>query len=130
VLVAGGIYCGGASQIIELSSCELYDPKTGNWSTTGSMSIARDAPTATLLPNGQVLVAGGYDGGYSLSSCELYGPKTGSWSATGSMSAARVENTITLLPSSKVLVAGGGNDIPGYVTSALNSCELYTPSNK
>ena len=54
ILVVGGTNDSGS-----LSSTELYDPATGNWSATGSMNAARSQHTATLLPNGKVLVAGG-----------------------------------------------------------------------
>ena len=72
---------------------------------TGSMATARCLHTATLLPNGKVLVAGGVDG--VLSSAELYDPASGTWSATGSMGTARDYHTATLLPNGQVLVAGG-----------------------
>src|SRR5215831_11256327 len=83
----------------------MIDP---SWTPTGSLGTARSAHTATLLPNGKVLVAGGYNGSY-LSSAELYDPGTGTWTATGSMGTARRGHTATLLPNGKVLVAGGFN---------------------
>ena len=86
------------------------------------MATARLAPTTTILPCGQVLVAGGYGGAY-LASAELYDPATGLWTATDSMATKRYRHTATLLPNGQVLVAGGfGNS--GYLTSA----ELYDPA--
>ncbi len=94
---------------------------TGSWTATGSLHGARLSHTATLLPSGKVLVAGGY-GGPALSSAELYDPATGTWSATGSLIAGRYNHTATLLASGKVLVAGG------YDGPALSSAELYDPA--
>jgi hypothetical protein len=81
--------------------------------------------TATLLSNGQVLVAGG-DNNVSgqLASTELYDPSTGSWTTTGSMSVARTYHTATLLPNGQVLVAGGESSTSG---PSLASAELYDP---
>jgi hypothetical protein len=79
--------------------------------------------TATLLPNGKVLVAGG-ESGNILALAMLYDPATGTWTATGSMMKARSVHTATLLPNGKVLVAGGFN--PGY--EMLASAELYDPA--
>jgi hypothetical protein len=57
-----------------LASAELYDLGSGSWSATGSLARAREIPTATLLPNGKVLVAGGDQDSGSLNSAELYDP--------------------------------------------------------
>jgi len=89
------------------------------WDNTGSMANGRYYYTATLLPNGKVLVAGG--SGHS--SAELYDPAAGTWSLTGSMAAARGWHTATLLPNGLVLVTGGWN---GSVS--LSSAELYNPA--
>ena len=77
------------------------------FSDTGSLNIPRFLHTATLLPNGKVLVAGGDSGSGDLSSAELYDLASGTWSATGSLNTARSSHTATLLPNGKVLVAGG-----------------------
>src|SRR5438034_10855660 len=74
---------------------------------TGSLSTARDAHTATLLPNGKVLVAGGQNSGGYLISAELYDAASGMWTATSSLNTARDFHTATLLPNGKVLVAAG-----------------------
>ena len=71
----------------------------GEWEYTGSLKTARFHHTATLLPNGLVLVAGGGDESAAFKSAELYNPATGTFSDTGSMSTARDSHTATLLPN-------------------------------
>ena len=63
--------------------------QSGTWTATGSLATARDDHTATLLPNGKVLVAGGVDDSGALASAELYDPASGTWTATGSLATAR-----------------------------------------
>src|SRR6185503_13131239 len=89
----------------------------------GPMGTNRSAHTATLLPTGKVLVAGGYPGGFGqpFSSAELYDPITRLWTNTVPMTSRRIGHSATLLPSSKVLVAGGSADN----SSGLFSAEVY-----
>jgi Kelch motif len=106
VLVAGGD--AGGSTYMALSSAELYNPATGTWALTGSMSTAREEQAATLLANGEVLAAGGLGAGATpVSSAELYNPATGKWARTGAMSAARQGENATLLPDGDVLATAG-----------------------
>src|SRR2546427_5827926 len=103
-------------------SAQLIYP---SWTYTGNLNGARRFHTATLLPNGKILVAGGFDCSTGsclhLKSAELYDPATGAWGLTGSLNNARVEHTATLLPSGKVMVVGGDNN--------GNSAELYDPAS-
>ena len=116
VLVAGGI-----EGDIYLASAELYDPATGTWSDTDSLSTGREFHTATLLPNGKVLVAGGRGSDFvELASAELYDPATGTWSATGSLNTARYDHTATLLPNGMCSWRGEAR--------RTDSAELYDPA--
>ena len=94
----------------------------GSVDAIGGMSVSRAAHTATLLPDGKVLVAGGFAGDEnSLASAEIFDPKTNSFSSTGAMNAARASHSATLLPDGRVLIAGG------YNGNYLDSAEIYDP---
>ena len=92
------------------------------------MSMSRFAFTANLLPNGEVLVAGGSTDGYScIASAELYNPSTGHWKSTGSMTQPRCHHSATLLPNGEVLVAGGVDSLNNS-PDTMGTAELYNPS--
>lgn len=117
VLFAGLNGSGGGT-------AELYDPVSGTFSATGKLVTIRRGHTATLLPDGKVLLTGGTDANTNyLASAELYDPTTGTFNATGSLSDARADHTATLLPNGKVLVVGGN-----FVSTLLTSAELYDPA--
>jgi hypothetical protein len=98
---------------------------SGGFSSTGSLNVARFGHTATLLPDGEVLVVGGLNNttGY-LASAELYKPSTGKWTFTGSLNTARSDHNMVMLQNGQVLVAGGFDP----TGTTLATAELYDPS--
>ena len=106
---------------VYLSSAEIYNPSTGSWSLTGSMSTNRYYHSVTRLPNGKVLAAGGT----SLTSAELWDPATGTWSATGSLAIlGRWLHRAVLLGNGKVLLVGGHS----FTAVPEPRAELYDPA--
>src|SRR5215469_11225101 len=87
-----------------------------NFTVVGSMATARANHSATLLPNGKILIAGGTNGSQALASAELYDPTTKTFTPTGDMTTVRGSNAGTLLPNGKVLITGSG------------SADLYDPT--
>lgn len=129
VLVLGGRYSFGfgasASQ-----RAELYDPATNRWQLSTESQIGRNLHTATLLKDGNVLVAGG-DIGNSNTTAELYMAGSGQWSNTGNMSTVRFRHTATLLSDGRVLVAGGSrSQFPDYYSDlTIIATEIYDPAS-
>jgi N-acetylneuraminic acid mutarotase len=106
VLIAGGFRQEGTSEVA-IASAEIYDPETNAFTRTGHMNEARVGHTATLLPNGQVLIVGGWGVRSQTSIAELYDPQTGEFRYAASMVAPRAGMTATLLKNGRVLIAGG-----------------------
>lgn len=128
VLAIGGRYFNSSTGAeVSLSSVEIFDPSTETWSSTGSMSVAREGFFSALLPNGKVLVAGGMrraPGTTYLSSAEIYDPSTGTFTYTNSMPQTRGDPIGISLANGKVLVAGGYSDASGHMKSAI----LFDPT--
>lgn len=120
VLVEGGCNQGNCTTVT--ATGELYNTLTHQWTPTGSMHIARDYHTATMLASGDVLVTGGYGIQGASNSVEMYDPLTGAWSTMAGMTIGRALHSATVLPNGRVIVAGGNvGNLPS------NSTELYDP---
>jgi hypothetical protein len=132
LLADGKVLITGETNDLPAPAAELYDPVTGNFSLTGAPVVLRFGHTATLLPDGTVLVAGGFTFGSTSNSgvpvpvtdSEIYNPATGAFSKGPTMRTARSQHTATPMPDGSVLFLGGRETEVGL--NALNgSAEIY-----
>jgi hypothetical protein len=132
VLIVGGVIDNNDDGT---ATTELFNPSTAMFTLGPSMSVARYYHTATMLPNGDVLIAGGASSAQAnayLNTAEIYHASTGQFSAPINMTAVHAEPTATLLPNGQVLIAGGFVWIPsggGFISVATGVAELFDPSS-
>jgi hypothetical protein len=131
VLLAGGrIYNQSAEPT---ATAEIYNPASGTFAFTGTMTTPRFNHTATLLDNGKVLIAGGTSSSLTLAplaSAELYDPITGTFAPIAPMSTAHANHTATLLADGRVLIAGGAVLPRNSKNSVTAVAEIYDPSTE
>ena len=123
VLVVGGESLTTSAH--RLSSAELFDYNSGEFTPTGSMSEARTGHIATVLDDGKVLISGGF-----LSSAEVYEPSSGAFRTVGSMNSRRHEHTATKLEDGRVLIVGGRSFDDQGRLHAFAQSELFSPTEE
>jgi hypothetical protein len=110
VIVAGGLYLDRSNAGRALDSVELWDPTTGKWSPTGSLSAPRLGAAAATLTDGTVLLLGGlpsWGADVERTTAETFDPATGHWSPAGTLAAPRGGFSLVALPDGGALVVGG-----------------------
>ena len=122
---------GGDSGAGELHTAEIFDPASGAFEPVAStLSRPAKAPTATVLPDGRVLVAGGANAVHgTLDLAWIFDPADSSFEETSPMHVRRMAHAAVLLPDGRVLVAGGWSDTP-VPSASTPSIEIFDPSTR
>lgn len=124
VLIAGGYNVSSSTGAT--AGAEIFYPDTGRWAVTSSMNKARQDHTATLLPDGNVLVTGGYANGTYLDSVEIYYTTAAAWKELTAMPTPRAQHTATYLMDGRVLITGGVNHVAG-AGGAQSAVDAFDP---
>jgi len=123
-----------------IATATTYNPSSGTWTNAPNMSTARAYATATALPDGRVLVAGGYDRRVilltnppregvqlvPLAGSLIFNPTSSTWAAGPVLAQARFGHLAVALRSGRVLVVGGTD--PLHPEQVLTSAELFDPA--
>jgi hypothetical protein len=128
------LFVGGKTSIGRgrppLATALTWDPAGGSWDEVGTMSVGRIGHTATLLPDGKVLIVGGDDNSEAvLASAEIWDPASGAFAPAGSLEAGRTEHSAEALPDGRVLVIGGRGPRSDDVDfpAAIAQAEVWSP---
>ena len=136
VLIAGGLVCclveGNTVSETVTDSAEVFDPATGTFTPTGPLGVARALHQATLLPDGRVLLSGGFGlppaaNAPDASQSEIYDPVSGHFSPAGALRAGRMLHSAVSLTDGRVLVVGGIGTFGARGSVSLT--EIYDPAN-
>ena len=124
VLIAGGMEQAEGEEI-NTASAELFDPSTKTFAPAAAMNQRRAGHTATLLPSGDVLIAGGFDEGVALQSVEIFRSSTATFERVGDMLEQRDRHSSTLLNDGTVLIVGGNKNVGN---NSILTAELFDPA--
>ncbi|MBJ6724954.1 kelch repeat-containing protein [Geomesophilobacter sediminis] len=129
LLADGRVLIAGGGDNAATATAEIFVPdtssanSTGSFTGSGSMNVARSGHAATLLPDGRVLISGGFGAnGVPLTSCEIFDPVSASFSYAGDLLEPRAFHSAVLLPSGIIVISGGTGSL-----GALSSVEVYDP---
>jgi hypothetical protein len=129
VLVVGG--AGGTNGDTSLATAEVFDPSTSGWTPAGALSVSRTGHTATVFPDGRVLVTGGESvtrgNRRSLASAEIFSLDKREWRSAGNMNCPRSEAASVLLGDGSVLVVAGDFAAPGQQPDPKGCADRYRP---
>ncbi len=122
VLVTGGRYYLINATAYHNTSY-FYDPSANSWTAAAALPNARADHSASLLPNGRLLISGGTNGS-ALADCQLYDPNSNAWAQADALNQSRYRHTALLLPSGSLLALGGYDG-----ANARASVERFDPAN-
>jgi hypothetical protein len=128
VLIVGGQASAPGVTAVRLASAAVYDAVTNRFTATSPMSVRRIAHTATRLPDGRVLIAGGVTTGTtnSIATAEIYDPTSNRFTLTATLTHARQSHAAIALADGRVLLSSGFNG----VTGSLPMTEAFDPSTE
>ena len=111
---------------VQTTKVEIFDPTTNTWSDGGELQMTRQHQTASLLPDGRVLIAAGLSGSSPTEQCEIYDPASATSALIAPLHLARYEHQAVALSDGRVMVSGGRNG--GWNGSYFNETEIYDPT--